>query len=84
MTVREYRNNLAASFERASEGEQVIIRRKNTLYALVCIGSEDSSLSPSQQKRVDDMAESIRRSWAQVKQMEAGETPAVIRQTPRR
>ncbi len=76
LTVREYRNNLAASFDRASEGERVIIRRKNTLYALVSIGEEDLSLSPLQRRRMDEMAESIKRSWKQVKQMEAGEMPA--------
>lgn len=76
LTVREYRNNLAASFDRASEGERVIIRRKNTLYALVSIGEEDLSLSPLQRKRIDEMAESVKRSWKQVKQMEAGEMPA--------
>lgn len=76
LTVREYRNNLAASFDRASEGERVIIRRKNTLYALVSIGEEDLSLSPLQRKRMDEMAESVKRSWKQVKQMEAGEMPA--------
>lgn len=75
LTVREYRNNLAASFDRASEGERVIIRRKNTLYALVSIGEEDLSLSPLQRKRMDEMAESVKRSWKQVKQMEAGEMP---------
>lgn len=75
LTVREYRNNLAESFDRASQGERVLIRRKNTLYVLVSIGSEDVSFSPSQQKHVDEIAESIRRSWKQVKQMEEGEIP---------
>lgn len=75
LTVREYRNNLAESFDRASQGERVLIRRKNTLYVLVSIGSEDVSFSPSQQKHVDEIVESIRRSWKQVKQMEEGEIP---------
>ena len=75
LSVRDYRNNLSASFDRADEGERVVVRRKNTLYALVRIGSEDVSLSPQQQRQVDEMTESIRRSWKQVKQMEAGEIP---------
>lgn len=76
LSVRDYRNNLAASFDRAAEGERVLIRRKNVLYALVSIGDEDISLSPAQQERVDQMTESIRRSWNQVKQIEAGELQA--------
>ena len=41
LSVREYRNNLAASFTRAGNGEQVLIRRKNEIYALVKVGRED-------------------------------------------
>lgn len=76
LSVRDYRNNLAASFDRAAEGERVLIRRKNAIYALVSLGNEDLSLSPLQQRQVEEMTESIRRSWKQVKQMEAGEIPA--------
>ena len=31
LSVREYRNNLAASFTKADNGEQVLIRRKNEI-----------------------------------------------------
>ena len=40
LSVREYRNNLAASFTRAGNGEQVLIRRKNEIYALVKVGRD--------------------------------------------
>ena len=75
LSVRDYRNNLAASFDRAAEGERVLIRRKNTLYALVSVGSEDVSISQSAQRQIDEMTESLRRSWQEVKRMEAGEMP---------
>ncbi len=38
LSVREYRNNLAASFTRASNGDPVLIRRKNEIYVLVKVG----------------------------------------------
>lgn len=76
LSVRDYRNNLAASFDRASKGERVLIRRKNALYALVNIAGEDLALSPQKQQHIDELAESIRRSWEQVKQIEAGKLPA--------
>lgn len=76
LSVRDYRNNLAASFDRSSEGERVLIRRKNVLYALVCVGSEDIGLTQQQQRHVDEITESIKRSWKEVKQIEAGEIPA--------
>lgn len=76
LTVREYRNNLAASFDRAAQGERVLIRRKNTLYALVSIGGEDTSLSTQQRQHIEEVTASIRRSWHEIKRMEAGETHA--------
>lgn len=75
LSVSEYRNNLAASFDRADEGERVLIRRKNSLYALVSLGQENLTLSPRQQRQVDEMAESIRHSWEQVKMIEEGKLP---------
>ncbi|MEE1206717.1 MAG: hypothetical protein UHP27_00910 [Muribaculaceae bacterium] len=75
LSVSDYRNNLAASFDRADEGERVLIRRKNTLYALVCIGQEDVTLSARQQQKVDEFADSLRNSWEQVKMIEEGKLP---------
>lgn len=54
LSVRDYRNNLSASFDRANNGETVIIRRRNQLYALTSLGVEDASISPQLQKRIDD------------------------------
>ncbi|MBD5335781.1 MAG: hypothetical protein HDR95_08195 [Bacteroides sp.] len=73
LSVRDYRNNMAAYFDRAAEGERVLIRRKNTLYALVSIGTEEVSISPQRQRQIDVMTESLRRSLDQVKRIEAGE-----------
>ena len=36
LSVSDYRNNLAASFDRADEGERVLIRRKNSLRSREC------------------------------------------------
>ncbi|MBD5271666.1 MAG: type II toxin-antitoxin system Phd/YefM family antitoxin [Bacteroides sp.] len=72
LSVREYRNNLAASFDRAAEGERVIIRRKNKLYALVSLGKDQLVLNKEQQEMLDGLAASLRRSWEEVKQIETG------------
>lgn len=53
LSVRDYRNNLAASFARADQGERVLIRRKNQIYALVSIGKEDLMITPELQQRID-------------------------------
>ena len=57
LSVRDYRNNLAASFDRAYKGEPVIIRRHGQLFALTSLGSEDVSISPRLQKRIDEARE---------------------------
>lgn len=53
LSVRDYRNNLAASFARADQGERVLIRRKNQIYALISVGKEDLMITPELQKRID-------------------------------
>lgn len=54
LSVRDYRNNLAASFTRADMGERVLIRRKNRIYALLSIGNEDLMLTPEMDKRIEE------------------------------
>lgn len=53
LNVRDYRNNLAASFTRADQGENVIIRRKNHLYALISLGEEKTVITPEIQAKID-------------------------------
>ena len=54
LSVREYRNNLAASFTKADNGEQVLIRRKNE------VGREDLMITPELQARIDKAREEIK------------------------
>lgn len=60
LTVREYRNSLAASFARADNGEQVLIRRKKDIYALVKLGREDLMITPELQARIDEARAEIK------------------------
>lgn len=60
LSVRDYRNNLAASFDKADNGEQVLIRRKNKIYALVSVGREDLMITPELQTRIDEVEKNCR------------------------
>lgn len=60
LSVRDYRNHLAAYFEKADEGSPVLIRRKNKLYALMSIGKEDLMITPKLKKRIDEAREAYR------------------------
>lgn len=55
LSVKEYRNNLTASFAKAEMGEQVLIRRKNEIYALVKIGREDLLITEDLQQRIEEV-----------------------------
>lgn len=55
LSVRDFRNNMAASFDKAANEESVLIRRRNEIYALVKIGPEDLMLTPELQKRIDEV-----------------------------
>lgn len=55
LSVRDYRNNLAASFAKADNGETVLIRRKNQIYALVSVGREDLMITPELQARIEEV-----------------------------
>lgn len=72
LSVREYRNNLASAFYREDQGEQVLIRRKNTIYILTSAGKEDITLTPQKQQEINKMTDSLRRSILEVKESLAG------------
>ena len=61
LSVREYRNNLAANFDKADSGNPVIIRRRNRLYALTSIGKEDLEITPKLQKRIEEAREAYKK-----------------------
>ena len=54
LTVKEYRNSLGASFNRADHGERVLIRRKNEIYALIKVGREDLMTTPELQEHIQE------------------------------
>jgi antitoxin (DNA-binding transcriptional repressor) of toxin-antitoxin stability system len=60
LSVKDYRNKLAASFARADNGEDVFIRRKNQIYALINVGKEELIITPELQKRIDEARKAYR------------------------
>lgn len=60
LSVSDFRNNLATWFNRVIRGENVIIRRKNELFALVKIGKEDLMITPELEKRIEEVHRAYR------------------------
>ena len=52
LSVRDYRNNLAASFDKVDKGEPVFIRRKGKIYALTALGNEDNIITPALEEKI--------------------------------
>lgn len=61
LSVRDYRNNLSASFDRADNGELVFIRRRNQIYALLNVGKEDLTVTPELRKRIEQAYRAYKR-----------------------
>ena len=53
LTVSDYRKNLSSAFDRALKGETVLIRRRNQIFTLTNVGSEDLEITPQLQKKID-------------------------------
>lgn len=53
LTVRDFRNKMAATFDKTDAGEDVFIRRGNKIYAIISIKNDDLTISPSLQLKID-------------------------------
>lgn len=60
LSVSSYRNNLAASFDKADRGDRVLIRRRNNIYALVNLGKEDLMVTPEMLQRIEKARQDYR------------------------
>ena len=47
ISVRDFRSNMASSLDMVTAGEQVYIRRKNQLFAIIQIKEEDLKVTPN-------------------------------------
>ena len=59
LSIRDFRSNMASSFNKVDHGENVLIRRRNEIYALVKIGAEDLTITPVLQQRIDEVHQAL-------------------------
>ena len=60
LTIRDFRNNMASSFNIVDAGGSVYIRRRNKTYAVVLVDDDDSAISPSLQSKIDQARQNYR------------------------
>lgn len=53
MTVRDFRTNLSANFDRVDAGERILVRRRNKIYTIIPVDDEDMTITPELQAKID-------------------------------
>ena len=53
MTVRDFRTNLAANFDRVDAGERILVRRRNKVYTIVPVEDDDLTITLELQAKID-------------------------------
>lgn len=53
MTVRDFRTNLAANFDRVDAGERILVRRRNRVYTIVPVEDDDLTITPELQAKIE-------------------------------
>ena len=51
--MRDFRSNLATSFDRVDGGERVYIRRNSKLYTLVSVEDDDLEITPALAAKIE-------------------------------
>ena len=60
LTVRDFRSQMASSFDRVDAGEHVFIRRKNQLYTIVPVSEDDLTITPKLAAKIEKARQEYR------------------------
>ena len=60
LTVRDFRSQMASSFDRVDAGEHLFIRRKNQLYTIVPVSEDDLTITPELAAKIEKARQEYR------------------------
>lgn len=60
LTVRDFRSQMASSFDRVDAGEHVFIRRKNQLYTIIPVSEDDLAITPELATKIEKARQEYR------------------------
>jgi antitoxin (DNA-binding transcriptional repressor) of toxin-antitoxin stability system len=60
LTVRDFRSQMASSFDRVDAGERVFIRRKNQLYTIVPVSDDELTVTPELAAKIEKARQEFR------------------------
>lgn len=58
--MRDFRSQMATSFDRVDAGERVFIRRKRQLYTIVPVNESDLTITPELAERIEKARQEFR------------------------
>lgn len=61
LNVSDFRKNMASALNRASQGEEVLVRRGRQAFAIVPVESKDLGINPDLQARLNKARDEYRR-----------------------
>ena len=53
LTIRDFRSQLAASFDRVDQGERVLVRRRNKIYTIVVVEDGELEITPQLAEKIE-------------------------------
>ena len=53
LTIRDFRSQLAASFDRVDQGERVLVRRRNKIYTIVAVEDGELEITPQLTEKIE-------------------------------
>lgn len=60
LTMRDFRSNMATSFDRVDRGERVYIRRNSKLYTIVPVEEDDLEITPALAAKIEKARQEFR------------------------
>ena len=60
LSITDFRNNLASTFDLTDAGEKVYIRRKNRLYTIVPVEDEELTITPALKAKIEKARQDFR------------------------
>ena len=60
LSVRDFRSQMAHSFDRVDAGEQVFIRRKNQLYAIIPVHDDELTITSELATKIEKARQEFR------------------------
>ena len=60
LSIRDFRSNLAASFDLVDKGESVLVRRRGKIYTIVVVEDNELEITPHLAEKIEKAREEYR------------------------